>query len=87
MSQLIFKLSKIFANFSEDLQIFINTHSPAFYSLAKEFTTKTNLYLVKSDLLKLDIELPSMNEQRTFVDFVEQADKLKFNFFYTITKW
>lgn len=48
-------------------------------------TTKPSL--TKSDLLKLDIELPSMNEQRTFVDFVEQADKLKFNFFYTITKW
>jgi energy-coupling factor transporter ATP-binding protein EcfA2 len=44
-----FKLSKIFANFAEDLQIFINTHSPAFYSLAKEFTSKTNLYLVKSE--------------------------------------
>lgn len=42
-------------------------------------TTKPSL--TKSDLLKLDIELPSMNEQRTFVDFVEQADKLKFNFF------
>ena len=48
-------------------------------------TTKPSL--TKSDLLKLDIELLSMNEQRTFVDFVEQADKLKFNFFYTITKW
>lgn len=43
-------------------------------------TTKPSL--TKSDLLKLDIELPSMNEQRTFVDFVEQADKLKFNFLY-----
>lgn len=42
-------------------------------------TTKPSL--TKLDLLKLDIELPSMNEQRTFVDFVEQADKLKFNFF------
>lgn len=42
-------------------------------------TTKPSL--TKSDLLKLDIELPSMNEQRTFADFVEQADKLKFNFF------
>ena len=41
-------------------------------------TTKPSL--TKSDLLKLDIELPSMNEQRTFVDFVEQADKLKFSF-------
>jgi hypothetical protein len=44
-----FKLSRIFANFSGDLQIFINTHSPAFYSLAKEFTDITNLYLVKSE--------------------------------------
>lgn len=40
-------------------------------------TTKPSL--TKSDLLKLDIELPSMNEQRTFVDFVEQIDKLKFS--------
>lgn len=40
-------------------------------------TTKPSLK--KSDLLKLDIELPSMSEQRTFVDFVEQIDKLKFS--------
>ncbi|MDB4921341.1 AAA family ATPase [Mucilaginibacter sp.] len=44
-----FKLSKIFANFSTDLQIFINTHSPAFYSLAKDFTKQTTLYLAKSE--------------------------------------
>jgi energy-coupling factor transporter ATP-binding protein EcfA2 len=44
-----FKLANIFAGFSIDLQIFINTHSPAFYSLAKNFPTKTNLYLVKSE--------------------------------------
>lgn len=44
-----FKLSKIFASFSKDLQIFINTHSPAFYSLAKEFPNETKLYLVKSE--------------------------------------
>ena len=44
-----FKLAKIFANFSDDLQIFINTHSPAFYSLAKDFPNKTNLYLVKTE--------------------------------------
>lgn len=44
-----FKLSKIFANFSTDLQIFINTHSPAFYSLAKDFTNQTTLYLAKSE--------------------------------------
>ena len=40
-------------------------------------TTKPSL--TKSDLLKLDIELPSMNDQCTFVDFVEQIDKLKFS--------
>ena len=39
-------------------------------------TTKPSL--TKSDLLKLDIELPSMNDQCTFVDFVEQIDKSKF---------
>ena len=44
-----FKLAKIFAKFSDDLQIFINTHSPAFYSLAKDFPQKTNLYLVKTE--------------------------------------
>lgn len=43
-----FKLAKIFANFSNDLQIFINTHSPAFYSLAKDYTKQTTLYLVRS---------------------------------------
>ena len=48
-------------------------------------TTKPSL--TKSDLLKLDIELPSMNEQRTFVDFVEQIDKLKFNVQQRIEKY
>lgn len=43
-----FKLAKIFASFSNDLQIFINTHSPAFYSLAKDYTEQTTLYLVNS---------------------------------------
>jgi hypothetical protein len=43
-----FKLAKIFANFSTDLQIFINTHSPAFYSLGKDFSKKTSLFLVKN---------------------------------------
>lgn len=44
-----FKLAKIFLDYSSDLQIFINTHSPAFYSLAKDNQTNTGLYLVKSD--------------------------------------
>jgi len=44
-----FKLSKIFLEYSSDLQIFINTHSPAFYSLAKDNQSTTHLYLVKSD--------------------------------------
>ena len=43
-----FKLAKIFAGYSDELQIFINTHSPAFYSLAKDFPDRTSLYLVKS---------------------------------------
>lgn len=30
-----FDLANVFYNFSQDLQIFVNTHSPAFYSLAK----------------------------------------------------
>ncbi|MBO9574008.1 MAG: AAA family ATPase, partial [Chitinophagaceae bacterium] len=42
-----FKLADIFQIFSEDLQIFINTHSPAFYSLAKKEGIPTILYLVK----------------------------------------
>ena len=63
-----FKLSRIFANFSEDLQIFINTHSPAFYSLAKEFTDKTNLYLVKSESEKIGtkLNLIAMNNIQIF---------------------
>lgn len=44
-----FKLSRIFANFSNDIQIFINTHSPAFYSLGKEFDKQTSLYLVRNE--------------------------------------
>lgn len=44
-----FKLGKIFASFSKDIQIFINTHSPAFYTLAKENDKVTNLYIVKSE--------------------------------------
>lgn len=58
-----FKLAKIFASFSNDLQIFINTHSPAFYSLAKDFPDNTNLYLIKNEneiagtkLSKIEIE-------------------------------
>jgi energy-coupling factor transporter ATP-binding protein EcfA2 len=43
-----FKLAKIFASFSRDIQIFINTHSPAFYSLAKDHTDQTSLYLARS---------------------------------------
>ncbi|MGV7106079.1 hypothetical protein [Flavobacterium sp. U410] len=52
-----FKLAKIFAGFSTDLQIFINTHSPAFYSLAKEFTDRTNLYLVKTETDEIGTQL------------------------------
>lgn len=44
-----FKLAKIFASFSEDIQIFINTHSPAFYLLAKDNITVTSLFLVKAE--------------------------------------
>lgn len=43
-----FKMAKVFLNFSNDIQIFINTHSPAYYSLAKEAPSKTNLYLAKT---------------------------------------
>ena len=39
-------------------------------------TTKPSLR--KTDLLKLDIELPPMHDQVNFVNFVEQIDKLKF---------
>lgn len=44
-----FKLAQIFSSYSSDLQIFINTHSPAFYSLAKEYPSKTALFLAKKD--------------------------------------
>ena len=40
-------------------------------------TTKPSL--TKSDLLKLDIELPSLDEQHSFVKFIEEVDKLKFS--------
>lgn len=33
------------------------------------------------------IPYPSLSEQKIFASFVERIDKLKFNFFYTITKW
>ena len=62
-----FKLSKIFADFSNDLQIFINTHSPAFYSLAKESTAKTNLYLVKSESEKIGTKLILVNPNDTSI--------------------
>lgn len=44
-----FKLARVFASFSDDLQVFINTHSPAFYSLAKEYSDITSLYLAKQE--------------------------------------
>lgn len=39
-------------------------------------TTKPSL--TKTDLLKLDIELPPIEDQLGFVSFVNQIDKLKF---------
>ncbi|WP_438711027.1 ATP-dependent nuclease [Aquimarina muelleri] len=62
-----FKLAKIFASFSGDIQIFINTHSPAFYSLAKEFTEETNLYLVKSENEKSGTKLFPVDADNTQV--------------------
>lgn len=44
-----FKLAKIFASYADDLQIFINTHSPAFYSLAKDYPKKTSLFLARKN--------------------------------------
>lgn len=44
-----FKLAKIFASYSDDIQIFINTHSPAFYSLAKDYPKKTSLFLARKN--------------------------------------
>ena len=47
-----------------------------YHELNKQ-TTKPSLR--KSDLQKLDIEIPPMNLQKDFVLFVNQIDKLKFN--------
>jgi len=55
-----FKLARIFANFSKDIQIFINTHSPAFYSLGKEFGTQTSLYLVKNEDVNLGTKISNV---------------------------
>ena len=62
-----FKLAKIFASFSEDLQIFINTHSPSFYSLAKDNPQKTNLFLVKCEDEKSGTKLFNIEKEDTEV--------------------
>jgi energy-coupling factor transporter ATP-binding protein EcfA2 len=43
-----FELANTFLDYSKDIQIFINTHSPAFYSLRNN-NNNTNVYLMKSD--------------------------------------
>lgn len=65
-----FKLAKIFAGFSDDLQIFINTHSPAFYSLAKEYKDKTALYLAEFDMEKKSTLLSNVD-----IDNIHILDK------------
>lgn len=65
-----FKLSKIFAGFSNDLQIFINTHSPAFYSLAKDYKAKTSLYLAEFNSDKNSTQLSNIN-----IDDIHILDK------------
>jgi hypothetical protein len=61
-----FKLAKIFAGFSTDLQIFINTHSPAFYSLSKDFSEITNLYLVKTENEETGTKLFKVDDTQIF---------------------
>ena len=65
-----FKLAKIFASFSDDLQIFVNTHSPAFYSLAKDYKAKTSLYLAEFNSDKNSTQLIDVN-----VDDIHILDK------------
>lgn len=66
------------------------------YFLSSDFATKQidivahgvaqkGIYL--SNLKELDIVVPKIEVQDKFASFVESVDKLKFNFFYTITKW
>ena len=45
-----FELAKVFFGFASDLQIFVNTHSPAFYTLTEESDEVVNLYLAQMDL-------------------------------------
>lgn len=44
-----FDLADTFLEYSKDIQIFINTHSPAFYSLKNKDIKNTNIYLMKSE--------------------------------------
>ena len=44
-----FELADTFLDYSKDIQIFINTHSPAFYSLRNKNSKNTNVYLMKSE--------------------------------------
>ncbi|WP_342089284.1 ATP-dependent nuclease [Dyadobacter sp. OTU695] len=83
-----FKLSQIFASFSRDLQIFINTHSPAFYSLAKSYVTETSLYLAKmadeesgTNLIRIPVDQIELFDQEMGIlpivsDYIKkEADK------------
>jgi len=44
-----FKLAQLFSKFSQDIQIFINTHSPAFYSIKNKKEKSTTLFLAKTN--------------------------------------
>ena len=65
-----FKLAKIFASFSHDIQIFINTHSPAFYLLAKDNVKVTSLFLVRAEITDLSTKLIEVN-----VDDIDLLDE------------
>lgn len=54
-------------------------HRSKFYDYKGMNKQTTKPSLTKTDLLKLDIELPSLEEQIDFVNFVEGIDKLKFS--------
>jgi hypothetical protein len=71
-----FDLANTFLEYSKDIQIFINTHSPAFYSLRNKDTKNTNVYLMKSDegvsnLIELKNDASSvLDEQMGIIHYI-----------------
>lgn len=65
-----------------------NVLTDDFTDLMVRLTTGASYPAVRDDdVLDYQIHDAPIDEQNEFASFVEQIDKLKFNFFYTITKW